>query len=471
MMQSTLIVRESDWRRLDAHFAGSGLERMAFGLCGGTVAGEAGPVLLLRSLDIPVEQEYRNQGPSSVSLNAAYAPPRAVRARETGAVAWLDAHSHPFASEPWPSCVDERGAMEQARLFLTSAPGVWLLRMIFSGSGAIWAAASPTDSIRWEPIQSVVVLSPHRRLVITPVNAPHGEAPPGDDPHHLRTRAVLRRNGEQTLAGVHAMVIGLGGTGQALVRQLSGYIRDWTLVDPDVVELHNAPRLHYYREGDVGMPKVEAVARGLREAFPDRRVQVIAAPFPDGVPQSALRRADLIFCCPDSHTVRYAAAVEAARWMQPLIEVGCGGKRAGGTISALGYHVRLQAPDGPCLVCNGLDIRDLEDPTSTAGKRRAGYLGDDGTVPGELMSLTTRAAADAAEIAIRFLTGYAEPAAPTHIYYDALQFRSVDLTGSGMCQAGCHLCSTDSDSIAGVGDGGETEAVLACPKGGDNAAA
>jgi molybdopterin/thiamine biosynthesis adenylyltransferase len=468
MSPGTLVVRESDWRRLKAHFAASRFERMAFGICGGAVLEGGSPLFLLREVDIPAEDEYRSQAAAFVSLKAERAAPRAVRARTSGAIAWLDAHSHPFADLPRPSSVDEQGALEQARLFRTAARGIWLVRVIFSGSGLVWAAASPTDAVHWEPLGRVVVLSPQRRSVIRPVNAPpNGRAWEDGAVLHLRTRVLLGSDGEQALGGVHALVIGLGGTGQALVRQLSGYIRHWTLVDPDHIERHNAPRLHYYRAGDEGAPKTEAVMRGLREAFPDREVETINGPFPDPDSLSALRRADIVFCCPDHHAVRYAAAVEAARWMKPLIEVGCGGRRTDGMITALGYHVRLQAPDGPCLVCGGLDIRTLEDPASTAGKRRAGYFEDGAVVPGELMSLTTRAASDAAEIAIRFLTGYATPP-PLHLYYDALRFRSVDLSSCCIPRPGCALCSDGPESLRGVGDASED--VLVCPIGGHDAA-
>jgi hypothetical protein len=67
--------------------------------------------------------------------------------------------------------------------------------------------------------------------------------------------------------------------------------------------------------------------------------------------------------------VRYGTAREAACHMTPLVSaVGCGGKRSGGVLHALGYQVRLQISGGPCLPCNGPDLRELEDPATTTYK-------------------------------------------------------------------------------------------------------
>lgn len=77
-----------------------------------------------------------------------------------------------------------------------------------------------------------------------------------------------------------------------------------------------------------------------------------------------------------------------------------------GKLSSLGYHVRLQIPGGPCLVCNGLDTSRLEDPSTTETKRANNYVENGQEVAGELACLTTRAAADAVDVFLRYCTGY-----------------------------------------------------------------
>jgi hypothetical protein len=101
-------------------------------------------------------------------------------------------------------------------------------------------------------------------------------------------------------------------------------------------------------------------------------------------------------------------------------------------------------------------------------KRRIGYLNDDRMVPGELVSLTTRAAADAVEVFFRYTTGYADPI-PTHVYHDTLLFRTLDASIAYLPNPECPLCGKARDGLLAAGD--ETPAdqqILACT-GGDYA--
>jgi molybdopterin/thiamine biosynthesis adenylyltransferase len=312
------------------------------------------------------------------------------------------------------------------------------------------AEVTSTDEFRWTPLTEIVVLGLEGRHVVRPVNAPPvADAAP--DPRDLRTLAVLGADNTDLLRNLNVLIIGLGGVGSAVARLLAGYVGSLILVDPDTIESHNAPRLHYYAAGDEGTPKVAVARREILRAFPDRRVEAVAEPFPSEATIAALKDADFVFCCPDHNAVRYAVAREASRFLKPVVEAGCGGTRNDGRLTALGYHVRLQVPGGPCLACNGMDLRELEDPASTRMKRRISYLNDGGVVPGELMSLTTRAAADAVEVFLRYVTGYAGPP-PRHLYFDALRLRALDATAAYQPQPECTLCGEDPDNLRGSGD-------------------
>jgi hypothetical protein len=149
---------------------------------------------------------------------------------------------------------------------------------------------------------------------------------------------------------------------------------------------------------------------------------------------------DFLFVCPDHNAVRFSASRFAAANLLPLIEVGCGGRSSGnGELSALGYHVRLQVPGGPCLACNGLDVSKLEEPGTTEAKKRQRYIEEGDEIAGELAPLTTRAAADAVDIFHRYCTGYCGTA-PLHLYGDSLRLKTLDLTDSYSRQSGCPAC-------------------------------
>ena len=137
--------------------------------------------------------------------------------------------------------------------------------------------------------------------------------------------------------------------------------------------------------------------------------------------------------------------------MKPVIEVGCGGRRENGEVAALGYHVRLQVPGAACLACNGLDLRELEDPTSSEMKRRIGYFNDDQLIAGELMPLTSRAAADAVDLLFRYVSGYTKPV-PRHLYFDALRFQTIDATAAYSTNPNCTLCGDGKAALSAAGD-------------------
>ena len=153
--------------------------------------------------------------------------------------------------------------------------------------------------------------------------------------------------------------------------------------------------------------------------------------------------------------------------MKPVIEVGCGGRRVNGEIAALGYHVRLQVPGFACLACNGLDLHDLEDPSTSDLKRRIGYLGDSEIIAGELMPLTTRAASDAVDIFFRYVAGYIQ-AVPRHLYFDALRLQVIDATEAYKPNPDCSICGKGRDELCGLGDASTTDqCLLPAPEGGE----
>ena len=441
----SVTVTEAHWDAVLRHFVARA-ERMAFAYCGLNSA-DGGSELLVREIDLPADEEYRRQSHVGISLKTERVVPRIVKARSCAA--FIDMHSHPFTSHPAPSGTDDVGAAVQLRVLHDLAPGVSLVRMVFGVGGTVWAevAVQPTD--HWVPIDRIVVLGTARRDVVYPVNSivlPSSKVRPQES----RTAAVLGNDAVTVVRTTRVLVLGGGGAGSSVLAELRGYVNHLDIVDPDVVEPHNAPRLYHYVAGDEGLPKVDMHRREIRRAFPDCHIQALRTAFPDEDSMALFKRADVIVCCPDHNAVRYAAATAAARFMKPLIEVGCGGKRSDGRIVALGYHVRLQVPGAACLACNGLDLRDLEDPSSSEMKRRVGYVTGGDLIAGELMPLTTRAAADAVDIFFRYVTGYA----PTirHLYFDALCFQSLDLSDAYESRGDCTLCGSTELSIAGTGD-------------------
>ena len=446
-LRHRLLITEADYQKVLRHVGDCADERMAFLYCGSTsVAGRTD--WLVRSADLPGDDEYRRQEPARVTLKSEAVVGRVLRARN--AAGFVDVHSHPFADRPWPSHTDERGAEVQLNVLGDLAPGTTLLRMVIGREGSLFGEVRDTSHDAWLPLSEVLVLGRTGRVTVRPINSAEKKVVCVQE-LDARTSAVVGR-AIADLRNTRVLVIGAGGVGSAVLSQVAGLVGHIDIVDPDVIETHNLPRLYCATEADVGQPKAEASAQALDRRFSRLQVGSHVGHFPDGRSEEMFRAADFVFCCPDHHTVRWAAASLAARTMRPLVEVGCGGRRSeDGAITALGHHVRLQVPGGPCLACNGLDLARLEDPSSTATKVVAGYIEGDDTVQGELVTLTTRAATDAVDVFLRYVTSYAGNASG-HMYFDAIHFTSLDLTGNYQSDPACSLCGEGDHALRAAGD-------------------
>lgn len=437
----TLVVSAATWGRLHGHLAGSQAERMAFGYCSAT-SHQGKTRFLLREVDFPSDQAYSVQHSTGVVLGATDTIPYLIRSK--GSAAFLDAHSHPVPCAPYPSLMDNEAATRQYTSLQGPAPGSLLLRIIMSAEGRVWAGVQ-TGAESLEPVEGIHIHGPSGFEVVLPVNSRLQGLKLSQDMDQ-RTLTCLGEGRLAKMRGLTVGLIGVGGVGSMVARLLSSLVGELILVDPDHLEPHNAPRVWFAGARSHGS-KVAAARRALRRAFPELKVRTSAHAFPSRATRKLLSAADLLFVCPDHHTVRFSASRFAASNLMPLIEVGCGGRSIAGELSALGYHVRLQVPGGPCLTCNGLDANTLEDPHTTEAKHRLGYIENGQDIPAELAPLTTRAAAVAVDVFIRYCSGYMG-IAPLHLYEDSLRLQTLDLTKHYASDPRCPACGYPEVGLA-----------------------
>ncbi len=99
-----------------------------------------------------------------------------------------------------------------------------------------------------------------------------------DDRYSRQSRlAEIGAAGQARIRAARVLVVGAGGLGLPAAAYLAGAgVGRITLVDHDQVELHNLQRQVFYRECDVGEPKVAAAAAHLRAL--NSEVAVVARP-------------------------------------------------------------------------------------------------------------------------------------------------------------------------------------------------
>jgi hypothetical protein len=173
-----------------------------------------------------------------------------------------------------------------------------------------------------------------------------------------RTVGALGREEWLRLAGLRVGVVGLGRTGSG-VAQLLGRLglSGLVLIDPDAVEPHNLGEMPWVSAAAVGLPKVTAVASGLRgpAGASAREVTAVADSITHLRGLYAARTCDFLFGCVDHDGARLAVAAVAALYHKPLLDIASG-IHGRGDQRRMGVDVRLVLP-GRCLRCLG-GLRD-----------------------------------------------------------------------------------------------------------------
>src|SRR5260370_30105634 len=118
------------------------------------------------------------------------------------------------------------------------------------------------------PVTKLRVIGDRLR-VLSPASSPGSEPRyPGLTGLEMFDRQVraFGHDGQQMLAGLHAGVVGAGGTGSAVAEQLVRLgVGTLTVLDGDAVTVSNLTRIHGSGRADVGLHKTQLVARVARQ--------------------------------------------------------------------------------------------------------------------------------------------------------------------------------------------------------------
>lgn len=212
-----------------------------------------------------------------------------------------------------------------------------------------------------------------------------------------RQSRVLGRQGNKKLQKLTVTVVGAGGTGSAVAVQLARMgISKLRLVDMDVIEDTNVPRVYGSSEQDIGKPKVDVLKKHIR-MFSSSKIDAIYSDVTDNKALTSITNSDVIFACTDNLTSRSRLNDISIRYMIPLIDVGCRiDLNDDGSISQATVKVQTVTPESACLWCDGtLDgTKILQESLSDKERRdlaREGYY-DGVEVQPSIISMTTMSA-------------------------------------------------------------------------------
>jgi molybdopterin/thiamine biosynthesis adenylyltransferase len=261
----------------------------------------------------------------------------------------------------------------------------------------------------------------------------HAEVMKREQQIDARHDRLVRGFGRKALARLRAArvgVVGNGGGGSHVIQQLAYLgVGAFVLADADRIELSNLNRLigalppasrrglldRFLRRGlgDVGRPKVEVMARLIRQVSESASILPLFEQFPSAATIGALGDCDLIIACVDRLQVRDDLNRFCKRYLIPLIDVGLEifpGDDSGSTVAAITGRVTKVQSDGPCLRCQGvIDDAKLE---RERGGRPPGYVGDPRLPDPAVVTLNGIVASIATSEALQILTGFAGEHSP-----------------------------------------------------------
>ena len=366
--------------------------------------------LLVQEVHIVPDLEYDIRSNVEVQIGGQFQLNCENRARKNG---WsiVYCHSHPLArNTPSFSSQDDRTEAKLAEYLEERLPDVPHLALLV-GAEAINCRSLGLD-------QSVRVMQVGRNLIT---------AMGGPDPSNVATALYDRQilafgnGGQSALQTLRVGVVGLGGTGSAVLQQLAYLgVTKYILIDRDDVDVTNLNRLIGAGVEDIGKTKVSVARRMISTICPNPEIDsferdVVAEDCAQRIAQS-----DIIFCCTDSHASRHLLNSVSYQYYIPCIDMGVvlTPDTKSGAVGISG-RVNMLSPGLPCLTClNALDPDAIRKELLNAEQRNADPYFSEGVGIHQpaVVSLTSTVASLAVTMFLSVVTGI--PANARGQYYD-----------------------------------------------------
>jgi molybdopterin/thiamine biosynthesis adenylyltransferase/proteasome lid subunit RPN8/RPN11 len=405
--------------------------------------------LLVRDVAWVPSKGYSARERDRLEITSSGWMPAVGRAAAAGAAAGF-LHTHPGRS-PAPSAADHHVDELLAEPFLLRTGQPFYVSVVFGGSSVAPSFTASVTSVEGisRPVTKLRVIGDRLR-VLTPVASPGPEpSDPGMTDLEMFDRQIraFGHSGQRVLNGLHAGVVGAGGTGSAVAEQLVRLgVGTLTVLDNDAVAVTNLTRIHGSGRADVGLPKTALVARVAQEVGTSS-VHGIPFALRDETTVRHLVHCDVIFGCTDDQRGRGILNRLAYYYLIPVLDTGFVISSQDGHITGLDGRVTTVAPGMACLLCRGrIDPAAIRVEALSAQERAAlaaeGYAPELGEPDPSVITYTTMVGSLAVhEMLARLFgfTGDAPASSELLLRGHANQIRSNTVTG----QPG-HFCTDPS---------------------------
>lgn len=434
--KARLVMKETDFDQLRSHLLQvDGRERAAF-----VLAGKADLTdhleLYVHRLVMPDDNDYCEQSPVFVEPKPEFVLETMAMFAESRVPGFGHVHSHPFCSRASFSSVDDHyfpGMVESLRHYLvvSGKEKSFFFTTIVWGQdeNGFTACCLAPDGSSFATVDEIKVVGKHGiRLIQQFQTGARREQNKPLSGRFDRQVEFLGETGQRRIQETRLAVCGVGGLGSFVVACAKGLgFREITLVDPDILEESNLNRFQGATQADVGRPKVEVVAEAIKLFDPEIQVNAVCAGVENADARDAILSADFIINCLDDDGARIEVQILAALHLKPLLDLGAGIILEEGTrvVREMGGQAMLYFPGGPCLFCQGIDPATIVSREIRQVQRAAGYIQGTDETPPSVVTLNAISAGLGLQVAINYLTGFAE--APAYLHYDVIHSHSTEL--------------------------------------------
>ncbi|MGH7949342.1 MAG: HesA/MoeB/ThiF family protein [Candidatus Binataceae bacterium] len=179
---------------------------------------------------------------------------------------------------------------------------------------------------------------------------------------------------KQVGADGNILIVGAGGLGvPAAFAVARAGVRHLGVIDPDPIELSNLPRQVLYTTDDISVPKVDALARRLKQEFGDLAVEALVSEFDAGNAADLIARYDFIIDATDNPRAKFLITDACVAARRPFVYAG--------VIGLSGQAMTVIAGRTACLRCL---FEEEPDEAEVASCRDAGIIGPLAGAVGEI---------------------------------------------------------------------------------------
>lgn len=439
MRRATVAFSEHGWQQLldmlDDH-----LETAAILLAGYAARNDEVTLTVNRVIAVP-DDAYELRSRDELRISSRGWMP-ALRAAADGGWVAIFFHTHP-GTRATPSVLDLRVDEQLAPAFRTRLQTPLYASLILAGTpdAAAFTGTVIDDASDPAPIDRLRVTGSRIR-----VQAAQSD---GEEqvPLELFDRQVraFGAEGQRLLALLHVGVVGAGGTGSAVLEELTRLgIGTITLVDHDDISDSNVTRIHGSTLADVGRAKVNVAADSLSAIGLGTDIREVNGTIAQWGTARELCQCDLIFGCTDDDAGRAVLSRFAYWYLVPVIDMGVLIASTDGQITGVFGRVTTATPGEPCLLCRGEfdPVRAREEQYSEnerASLEREGYAQGLAERDPAVVAYTTMVASHAVADMLARIFGFGEQPVPAKSLLDIAHRRIRRLGGAS--RDGCYCAA------------------------------